>query len=126
MWEVRVWGVPARAAGGICFSRGRQPAVSCGKKPSRRVWNLLTETHPNKSRTRRIACPALLLLRHAPCPYSDLSLIHISNFLKSGVVQQWFRRDPRVQATELLLQERPVAHVAAAPKKKRRAKSANR
>jgi prophage tail gpP-like protein len=33
-------------------------------------------------------------------------------------VQQWFRRDARVQATELLLQERPAGQVAAKPKKK--------
>ncbi len=43
-------------------------------------------------------------------------------FPEADVVQQWFRRDARVQATELLLQERPVAHVAAAPQKKRRTK----
>jgi len=26
-------------------------------------------------------------------------------------VQRWFHSDPRVQATELLLHEKPVAHV---------------
>ena len=55
-----------------------------------------------------------------------MSLLAIANFLKLGVVQQWFRHDPRVQATELLSQERPVAHVARPPKRKRRAKSASR
>ena len=37
----------------------------------------------------------------------------------NSVVQQWFRRDARVQATELLLQERPVGHVARKPSRKR-------
>jgi len=73
------------------------------------------------SRRQRYALVRSWMVHH-----QGMSLLAIANFLKSGVVQQWFRRDPRVQATELLLQERPVAHVAAAPKKKRRAKSANR
>jgi cyclic beta-1,2-glucan synthetase len=66
------------------------------------------------------------LVRSWMVHHHGMSLLAIANFLKSGVVQQWFRHDPRVQATELLSQERPVAHVASAPKKKRRAKSASR
>jgi hypothetical protein len=64
------------------------------------------------------------LVRSWMAHHQGMSLLAIANFLKSDVVQQWFRRDPRVQATELLLQERPVAHVAAAPRKKRRTKAA--
>ena len=42
-----------------------------------------------------------------------MSLLSIANYLHDGVVQQWFHSDPRVQATELLLHEKPVAHVRA-------------
>jgi cyclic beta-1,2-glucan synthetase len=42
-----------------------------------------------------------------------MSLLTIANFLHDGVVQQWFHSEPRVQATELLLHEKPVAHVRA-------------
>ena len=69
------------------------------------------------SRRQRYALVRSWMVHH-----HGMSLLAIANFLKSDVVQQWFRRDPRVQATELLLQERPVAHVAAAPQKKRRTK----
>jgi hypothetical protein len=40
-----------------------------------------------------------------------MSLLSIANLLNRGMVQHWFRRDPRVRATELLLQEKPVPHV---------------
>jgi len=43
--------------------------------------------------------------------HQGMSLLALGNFLKGNVVQQWFHSDPRVQATELLLQEKPVAHV---------------
>jgi len=43
--------------------------------------------------------------------HQGMSLLALANFLKGNVVQQWFHSDPRVQATELLLQEKPVAHV---------------
>ena len=62
--------------------------------------------------------PARLRLRH---PYQlvrcwmvhhqGMSLLALANFLKENVVQQWFHSDRRVQATELLLQEKPVAVV---------------
>jgi hypothetical protein len=73
------------------------------------------------SRRQRYALVRSWMVHH-----QGMSLLAIANFLKSGVVQQWFRRDPRVQATELLLQERPVAHVATAPQKKRRTKAAGK
>jgi hypothetical protein len=44
--------------------------------------------------------------------HQGMSLLSIANFLLDGVVQRWFHSDPRVQATELLLHEKPVAHVA--------------
>jgi hypothetical protein len=43
--------------------------------------------------------------------HQGMSLLSIANFLHQGVVQRWFHANPRVQATELLLQEKPVAYV---------------
>jgi cyclic beta-1,2-glucan synthetase len=38
-----------------------------------------------------------------------MSLLSIANYLDDEVVQRWFHSHPRVQATELLLQEKPTA-----------------
>jgi hypothetical protein len=43
--------------------------------------------------------------------HQGMSLLSIANFLDDQVVQRWFHSHPRVQATELLLQEKPAAHV---------------
>jgi len=43
--------------------------------------------------------------------HQGMSLLSIANFLRDDVVQRWFHADRRVQASELLLHERPVAHV---------------
>ncbi|MGE0405129.1 MAG: glucoamylase family protein [Candidatus Korobacteraceae bacterium] len=43
--------------------------------------------------------------------HQGMSLLALGNFLKDRVVQQWFHSNRYVQATELLLQEKPVAHV---------------
>ena len=50
--------------------------------------------------------------------HQGMSLLALGNFLKGNLVQKWFHRDVRVHATELLLQERPVRHAAAAPNKR--------
>jgi len=42
--------------------------------------------------------------------HQGMSLLSIANLLCDDVVQRWFHRHPRVQATELLLQEKPTAH----------------
>ena len=42
--------------------------------------------------------------------HQGMSLLSIANFLHEDVVQRWFHSHPRVQATELLLQEKPTAH----------------
>ena len=42
--------------------------------------------------------------------HQGMSLLSIANFLRDDVVQRWFHSHPRVQATELLLQEKPAAH----------------
>jgi cyclic beta-1,2-glucan synthetase len=43
--------------------------------------------------------------------HQGMSLLALANFLNDNVVQKWFHADRRVQATELLLHEKPVAHV---------------
>jgi len=43
--------------------------------------------------------------------HQGMSLLSIANFLQQGIIQHWFHANPRVQATELLLQEKPVAYV---------------
>jgi cyclic beta-1,2-glucan synthetase len=40
--------------------------------------------------------------------HQGMSLLSIANFLRGEVVQNWFHSHPRVKATELLLQEKPV------------------
>lgn len=42
--------------------------------------------------------------------HQGMILLALGNFLYDGVVQEWFHREPRVQATELLLHEKPVSH----------------
>jgi hypothetical protein len=41
--------------------------------------------------------------------HQGMSLLSLANFLCDNVVQRWFHSDRRVQATELLLQEKPVS-----------------
>ena len=43
--------------------------------------------------------------------HQGMSLLALANFLHGNIVQQWFHSERRVQATELLLHEKPVAHV---------------
>ena len=43
--------------------------------------------------------------------HQGMSLLSLANFLCDNVVQRWFHCDRRVQATELLLHEKPVSHV---------------
>jgi len=43
--------------------------------------------------------------------HQGMSLLAIANFLNDNIVQRWFHCDRRVQATELLLHEKPVTHV---------------
>jgi hypothetical protein len=42
--------------------------------------------------------------------HQGMVLLSLANFLYDGAVQEWFHREPRVQATELLLHEKPVSH----------------
>jgi len=43
--------------------------------------------------------------------HQGMSLLSLANFLHGKVVQRWFHSHPRVQATELLLQEKPAAQL---------------
>jgi hypothetical protein len=43
--------------------------------------------------------------------HQGMSLVAAGNLLFDNPVQRWFHDNPRVQATELLLQEKPVSHV---------------
>jgi hypothetical protein len=43
--------------------------------------------------------------------HQGMSLLSIANFLADGVVHEWFHSHPRVQATELLLHEKPMNYV---------------
>ena len=43
--------------------------------------------------------------------HQGMTLLALANFLRDNVVQRWFHKEGRVQATELLLHEKPVAHV---------------
>jgi len=45
--------------------------------------------------------------------HEGMGLLAIANFLESKVLQEWFHSHPRVQATELLLQEKPMARSGA-------------
>ena len=45
--------------------------------------------------------------------HQGMSLLALANFLCGNVVQRWFHADRRVQATELLLQEKPISQMAA-------------
>ena len=55
--------------------------------------------------------------------HQGMSLLAIANFLQHGVIRNWFHADPRVQATELLLQERPMRAVSGSVRTKRRTRS---
>ena len=50
------------------------------------------------------------LVRSWMVHHQGMSLLSLANFLCDNVVQRWFHSDRRVQATELLLQEKPVPH----------------
>ncbi len=59
----------------------------------------------SRSRLRRFE-PVHCWMAH----HQGMSLLSVANFLHQDVVQRWFHSHPRVQATELLLQEKPAGH----------------
>ena len=46
----------------------------------------------------------------------SMSMLSIANLLRDDVVQRWFHSHPRVQATELLLQEKPARNIPKPPR----------
>ena len=62
------------------------------------------------SRTRLLGAARHELVLSWMVHHQGMSLLSLANFLCDNVVQRWFHSDRRVQATELLLQEKPVAH----------------
>jgi cyclic beta-1,2-glucan synthetase len=58
---------------------------------------------------RRFRRPTFELVRSWMAHHQGMSLLALANYLQDGVVQRWFHNDRRVQATELLLHEKPVA-----------------
>ena len=65
----------------------------------------------------RNAASVMSWLRSWMTHHQGMSLLGDCEFPERECVQNWFHRDARVQATELLLQERPVRHVPAPPGK---------
>ncbi len=64
--------------------------------------------NPSRVRSRFRRCePVRCWMAH----HQGMSLLAMANFLHGKVVQRWFHSHPRVQATELLLQEKPAAHL---------------
>jgi cyclic beta-1,2-glucan synthetase len=61
---------------------------------------------------RRFLGPRWVLARSWMVHHQGMSLLSLANFLCDSVVQRWFHSDRRVQASELLLQEKPVSQPA--------------
>ncbi len=49
-----------------------------------------------------------VLVREWMAHHQGMSLLSILNLLRDNVVQDWFHANPSIQATELLLQEKPI------------------
>jgi cyclic beta-1,2-glucan synthetase len=60
---------------------------------------------------RRFGWSRCRVVRAWMAHHQGMSLLSMANFLFDNVVQRWFHSDRRVQATELLLHEKPISHV---------------
>ena len=60
---------------------------------------------------RRFIGPRYELVQSWMVHHQGMSLLSLANFLCDNVVQRWFHADRRVQATELLLHEKPATNV---------------
>jgi cyclic beta-1,2-glucan synthetase len=56
----------------------------------------------------RLGAPRCEIVRSWMAHHMGMSLLSLANILCGNIIQTWFHSDPRVQATELLLQEKPV------------------
>jgi hypothetical protein len=52
------------------------------------------------------------LVRSWMVHHQGMSFLSLANFLRNNIVQNWFHSNRRVQASELLLQEKPVSRVS--------------
>jgi cyclic beta-1,2-glucan synthetase len=59
----------------------------------------------------RLSWSRCSIVRSWMAHHQGMSLLSMANLLCDNVVQRWFHADRRVQATELLLHEKPVSHV---------------
>ncbi len=69
----------------------------------------------------RFRSPRCEIVRCWMAHHQGMSLLSLANLLCNNVVQRWFHADRRVQATELLLQEKPVVHLRPAELPSRKA-----
>jgi cyclic beta-1,2-glucan synthetase len=60
--------------------------------------------------SRRFFGPSYELVQSWMAHHQGMSLLSLANFLCGNAVQRWFHSERRVQATALLLQEKPVSH----------------
>jgi cyclic beta-1,2-glucan synthetase len=67
------------------------------------------------SGSHRIRPSSCELVRCWMAHHQGMSLLSLANVLCDDVVQRWFHSDRRVQATELVLHEKPAAHVRRVP-----------
>lgn len=70
-------------------------------------YEALDFSSPNRSNQLR----GIEVVRCWMAHHQGMSLLAIANFLHDEIVQHWFHSHPRVQATELLLQEKPANHM---------------
>jgi len=63
---------------------------------------------------RRFFGPKYELVRQWMVHHQGMSFLSLANFFCNNVVQRWFHSDRRVQATELLLHEKPLSRSLAA------------
>jgi len=71
------------------------------------------------SKARSFRRRAFELVRCWMAHHQGMSLLATANLLHKGAVHQWFHSNPRVQATELLLQEKPVVAKVRQPRLQR-------
>jgi cyclic beta-1,2-glucan synthetase len=67
------------------------------------------------SSPQRLRASSADIVRCWMAHHQGMSLVSLANVLCDDVVQRWFHSDRRVQATELVLHEKPAAHVRRVP-----------
>ncbi len=106
--DLAVFHLPGAARG----CRRRRCAI-CGGWTATDGWARTDSTRPptTPSSGRHSWRHRHELVRCWMAHHQGMSLLAMANFLHDGVVQRWFHSDRRVQATELLLHEKPATNV---------------